>query len=713
MQKRFLKIAIVGIALILIVTYQVFDLHRYLSLEYLKSQQDSFQEYYRNHQFATLAAFFISYVAVAALSLPGAAILTLAGGALFGLVPGFLLVSFASSLGATLAFITARFVLRDSVMNRFGERLAVINDGIRREGAFYLFTLRLVPIFPFFMINLLMGLTSMRTSTFYLISQLGMIPGTIVYVNAGTQLAKLDSLSGILSPGLLLSFGLLGVFPLIANKALEVIKTRRTLSRWKRPKSFDYNIVVIGAGSGGLVSSYIAAAVKAKVVLIEKHEMGGDCLNTGCVPSKALIKSAKAMSIAKKAKDFGFKSTLVDFNFSDVMERVQRVIKTVAPHDSVERYQSLGVECIQGEARILSPFEVTVNNRTITTRNIIVATGAAPIVPKIPGIDLVQYLTSDNVWNLRVQPKKLLVLGGGPIGCELAQAFQRLGSQVTVVDMAESILSREDEDVSRLISATLRHEGVTLINGAKAKRFEVDAQGKRLVTESSKGEQKIEFDEVLLALGRSARTKGFGLDELGIKLMPRGTIEHDEFLRTNIPNIYCVGDVAGPYQFTHTAAHQAWYAAVNSLFSPIKSFKADYRVVPRVTFTDPEVATVGLTEREAKEKGIAYEITNYGMDDLDRAIAEDDTHGFVKVLTVPGKDTILGATVVGAHAGESFIEFVAAMKHGFGLNKILGTIHPYPTFSESNKYAAGVWKKAHAPERILAFLEKFHTWRRS
>lgn len=713
MHKNHFKILLAVMLALLVASYVAFDLHQFLNLDTLKMKRDFIQDYYQSHKAATLGLFFAIYVLVTALSLPGATLLTLAAGATLGLFPAFVLVSFASSLGATLAFLVSRFLLRDTVERHFGDRLKSMNDGIRREGGFYLFTLRLVPIFPFFVINLLMGLTAIRTLTFYVISQLGMLPGTLVYVNAGTQLSQLNSVSDVLSPELLLSFALLGLFPLLAKKGLELLKGRRELSRWKRPKSFDYNLVVIGAGSGGLVSAYIAAAIKARVALIEKKDMGGDCLNTGCVPSKALIKSAKVLALAKRAKDFGFRSGQFDFNFAEVMERVQTVIQTIAPHDSMERYQALGVDCIQGEAKIISPFEVAVGDRRLTTRNIIVATGAAPLIPNIAGLEKIQYLTSDTIWKLRTQPKKLLVLGGGPIGCELAQTFQRLGSLVTIVDIAQGILNREDDDVGQHISEVLRNEGVTIVSGAKAKAFEIDAQGKRLIAESEQGDITLDFDELLLALGRSPRTTGFGLEELGVRIQPRGTIEHDAFLRTNIPNLYCVGDVAGPYQLTHAAAHQAWYAAVNSLFSPFKSFRADYRVMPRVTFTDPEIATVGLTEKEALEKGIPFELTRFPMDDLDRAIAESENQGFIKVLTVPGKDKILGATVVATHAGESFIELVTAMRHGIGLNKILGTIHPYPTFSEANKYAAGQWRRAHAPQRILSLLEKFHGWRRS
>ena len=708
-QVRIITVILIGAV---IAGLYSFDLLHYLSLDYIKGKQHEFADYYAQHKWTTLGIYAAVYVAATALSLPGATALTLLGGALFGLGTGVVVISFASTIGATLAFLTARSLLRDTVTTKFGDRLSAINDGIRRDGSFYLFSLRLVPLFPFFMINLVMGLTPIGTLTFYWVSQLGMLPGTFVYVNAGTQLAQIDQVNGIMSPTLLISFALLGLFPLLAKRVMAGLKKGQILQKWPRPRRFDFNIIVIGAGSGGLVSAYIAAAVKATVALIEKRAMGGDCLNTGCVPSKALIRTAKAAALPKLAKDLGFKAVNIEFDFADVMDRVQQVIKKIAPHDSVDRYQSLGVDCIQGAARVISPYEVEVNGRRITARNLIIATGGSPLVPKIPGLQDHPYYTSDTIWNLRKLPKRLLIIGGGPIGCELAQAFQRLGAAVTIVEMAPTILSREDSDVAALISQTLCREGLTLLAGHKAKKFTVNNGVRSVIVEGADGERSIEFDEVLLALGRSAHTQGFGLEDLGVRLHAGGTIEHDEFMRTNFPNIYCVGDVAGPYQFTHVAAHQAWYAAVNALFSPFKSFKADYRVIPRVTFTDPEIATVGLTEKDARAKNIPYELTTYGIDDLDRAIADGDAHGLVKVLTVPGKDKILGATVVGAHAGEYFVEFVTAMKHGIGLNKILGTIHAYPTFAEANKYAAGVWKKAHAPEGLLRLVARFHSWRR-
>ena len=706
------KITILAVIIVLLASFFIFDLGQYLTLGYLKSQQQVFNDYYQHNRFSTLLIYFVIYVVVTALSLPGAAVMTLAGGALFGLWTAVIVVSFASSIGATLAFLVSRFLLRDWVQGKFGDKLQAINEGIEKEGAFYLFSLRLVPLFPFFVINLVMGLTPLKTSLYYLVSQVGMLAGTFVYVNAGTQLGQLESAGGILSPELLISFALLGVFPLVAKRVLGVFQARKVFAGYQKPQKFDYNLVVLGAGSGGLVSSYIAAAVKAKVALIEKHKMGGDCLNTGCVPSKALLRSAKMLSYAKRAKEFGFEKTEVDFDFAKVMERVQQKIAQIEPHDSVERYTSLGIEVIEGEAKITSPWTVEVNGETLTTQSIIIATGAKPFVPPIKGLDQIDYLTSDNLWSLRELPEKLVVLGGGPIGSEMTQAFARLGSQVSQVEMGPRIVGREDPEVGDYIQQKFVEEGVQVLTGHQAQEVRVDADRKWLICEHQGEKIEIEFDQLLIAVGRKANVTGFGLEELGVKISPRGTVASDPFLRTNFPNILCAGDVIGPYQFTHTAAHQAWYAAVNALFGQFKSFKVDYRVIPWCTFTDSEVARVGLNETEAKEQKIPFEVTRYGIDDLDRAIADSEDHGWVKILTKPGSDKILGVTIVGTHAGDLLAEYVLAMKYKLGLNKILGTIHTYPTLSEMNKFAAGEWKRAHAPEKLLAWIEKYHTWRR-
>ena len=700
-----------------VIAFFVFDLGRFFSLDYIKGAQADFAALYAAQPVRVVAVFFAVYVVVTALSLPGATILTLLAGAIFGLVAGTVIASFASTLGATLAMLFARYVLRDTVKARFGARLADIDKGVEREGAFYLFTLRLVPVFPFFVINLLMGLTQMKAALFYGVSQIGMLPGTLVYVYAGTQLAQISSLKGIVSPGLAVALVLLGVFPLIAKRVVDAVKARRVYARWagKKPKTCDRNMVVIGAGAAGLVTSYIAAAVKAKVTLVENHKMGGDCLNYGCVPSKALIKTATLARQMRHSSDYGIASAEFKLDFAQVMERVARVVKEVEPHDSVERYASLGVDVQIGTARILDPWHVQITHddgrvQVLSTRSIVIATGARPFVPPLPGLDDVGYLTSDTLWGLREQPKRLVVLGGGPIGCELAQCFARLGSQVTQIEMAPRIMIREDEDVSAYARQALEADGVQVLTGHKALRCETLGEDKFIIVEAGGAEKRVAFDVLLCAVGRVARLEGFGLEELGIPV--QRTVQTDEYLQTVYPNILAAGDVAGPYQFTHTAAHQAWYAAVNGLFGQFKKFKADYSVIPWATFIDPEVARVGLNEQEAREKGVAFEVTRYGIDDLDRAIADSAAHGWIKVLTVPGKDRILGVTIVGVHAGDLLAEYVLAMKHGLGLNKILGTIHTYPTLAEANKYAAGEWKRAHQPLGLLRWVEKFHAWRR-
>ena len=708
----------VAVALVAIWAWQHFGLGALLTLDNLKASRDALQAQVQAQPLVTATLFFALYVGATALSIPGAVILTLAAGAMFGLGWGLLLVSFASSLGALLAFLVARYLLRAGIQARFGKALAPINEGVRKGGTFYLLTLRLVPVFPFWLINLLMGLTSMGAGRFYLVSQLGMLAGTAVYVNAGTQLAGIQSPGDVLSPGLLGSFVLLGLFPLLARAGVAWLAQRKVHAKWTKPRSFDRNLVVIGAGAGGLVSAYIAAAVGAKVTLIEGHKMGGDCLNFGCVPSKALIRSAKVARQLKMAGEMGVVDAAGRVDFAAVMKRVHRVIRDIEPHDSVERYTSLGVEVLQGHARITSPWTVEVKladgtMQTLTTRSIVIAAGASPLVPPIPGLKEAGFLTSDTVWGLTELPGRLVVLGGGPIGSELAQSFARLGSAVTQVEMAPRIMVREDPEVSELVAASLRADGVTVLTGHQAVRIEVVDGEKRLIARAGVEEVVIAFDELLCAVGRSPRVTGYGLEELGIPLTPRKTIETNDCLQTLYPNIYAVGDVAGPFQFTHTAAHQAWYATVNALFGRFRRFRADYRVIPWATFTDPEVARVGLSETEANEQGIACEVTRYGIDDLDRAIADGTAHGFVKVLTVPGKDRILGVTIVGEHAGDLLAEYVLAMKHGLGLNKILSTIHIYPTLAEANKYAAGVWKREHAPQKLLHWVRRYHAWERT
>lgn len=702
------KVVIVFILVLMAGLVIYFDIDQYLTLKAIQENKELFTNYFEKNPYLTSGVFFLVYVIVTALSIPGAAVLTLLAGSLFGLFIGTIIVSFASTIGATLAFLTARFLFQETIEKKYGRRLESINKGIEKEGAFYLFTLRLVPIFPFFLINLLMGLSKIKILTFFFVSQAGMFLGTIVYVNAGAQLSKLSSLSGILSPKIIISFIFLGLFPLIAKKIINYIKAKKVYKDYKKPSQFDYNIISIGAGSAGLVTSYIGATVKASVALIEKNKMGGDCLNTGCVPSKAIIKSSKIAHMIKQSEHFGiFSNSSQDLkiDFQKVMNRVHDVIKKIEPHDSIERYEKLGVDCITGKANIISPYEVEVNGKVLTTKNITIATGASPFIPPIKGIDKAFTLTSENLWDLKELPSKFVVLGGGPIGLEMAQCFNRLGSEVFVIERNSQIMSKEDEDVASFVSKKLTDEGVHILTDHEAIEF---LSPTLLKCKGPNGDVEIEFSKVLVAVGRKANTKGFGLEKLGIELRENGTIKTNEYLQTKFPNIYACGDVTGPYQLTHMAAHQAWYCAVNALFGKFKKFKVDYSVVPWTTYTDPEVATVGKNEKQLKKEQLDYEIVKYNIDDLDRAIADSNDMGFVKVLLKKGSDKIYGVTIASASAGELIIEFVTTMKHGKGLNGILSTIHSYPTMSEANKYTAGEWKKAHAPEKLLKFVEKFH-----
>lgn len=707
------KLIVVALLALAVLSYITLDLDQYLTLEYAQSQLSGIQDY-KNENFAqTALIYFVGYVIATSLSIPGAILITLLGGAIFGVFWGTLLVSFASSIGATMAFLASRFLLRDWVQSKFGLYLDRLNKGIERDGSFYLFSIRMVPLFPFFVVNLLMGLTAIKTRAFYVASQLGMFIGTIVYVNAGSELSQITSVSGLVSAPVLFSLVLLGIFPLIAKLILNAVQRNKGMKKFSKPKRFDANIVVVGAGSAGLVASLIGAGAKAKVILVEKHKMGGDCLNTGCVPSKSIIRSGRIMSYIRRAQEYGIDEGSGQVNFPAVMERVQSVIKTIEPHDSVERFTSLGVEVELGEATIESPYEVTVNDRTITTRSIIIATGARPLVPPISGLDEIDYLTSDTIWSLRELPKRLLVVGGGPIGCELAQAFSNLGSQVTQVDMADRIMAREDAEVSSLVAQAFERQGIRMLTGHKLSRFGKDTAGDYMEAEHDGETVRVEFDKVLLAIGRKANVEGFGLEELDVALTEQGTIQVNEFLQTSLPNIFACGDVAGPYQFTHMASFQAWFASLNAMLGGLWRSRINYRVVPWATFTDPEVARVGLSESEAKQKCIDYEVTRYEMDHHDRSLADGEAHGFIKVLTVPGKDKILGVTIVGHHAGELIGEFVFAMTHGMGLKKISAVTHIYPTLLEANKFAANAWRNERLPEKYFPYLEKFFAWRRN
>lgn len=710
-----------------------------LTLATLQARHAELLAWYEVSPWPVRAAFFVLYLLVAALSVPGIAVLTLAAGAVFGLAWGLLLVSFASSLGATLSFWLARYLLGDLLRARMGPRLRAARTRLEREGALYLLSLRLIPLVPFGAVNLLMGLTTIRSGTFYAVSQLGMFPSTMLFVAAGQQLATLRSASDVLGPAALGALVALGaavaLLPGLARVVLEILRQHKRLAPWRnqRPRQFDTNLVVIGAGAGGLVSAYVAAAAGAKVTLVEARALGGECLNYGCAPSGALIQSAKVAQQVRVAAQFGVQVPPVALDWPALMARIASAIASIAPHDSVQRYTDLGVDVdvVQGYARIVNPWTVEVtrpgqNAQRIHTRSIVIAAGAQPVVPDLPGLQDVGFATSNTLWAqlaaYSALPRRIVVLGGGPIGCELGQAFARLGASVTLIEADSRLMAREDEDVSALVQAALERDGVQVRTAHTALRCHRSASQsigpgeKNLVLcDAASGlETTLAFDLLLVAIGRHARLNGYGLEALGIDT--ERTVPTNAYLQTVFPTIYAAGDVARPYhQLTHAAAHQAWYATVSALFGDFKRFAVHYRHLPQATFVAPEVARVGLNEQEAQTQGLAYQVTRFDLADLDRALCDAGNTpptGFVKVLTPPGQDRILGVSIVAPQAADMLAEYVLAMRHGLGLKAILGTVHAHPTFVEANKHAAGAWQRSHVPQWLLRLARAFHAWRR-
>jgi pyruvate/2-oxoglutarate dehydrogenase complex dihydrolipoamide dehydrogenase (E3) component/uncharacterized membrane protein YdjX (TVP38/TMEM64 family) len=686
-----------------------FDLTSYLTFDELKQRQSELQSLVSDNSFAAAAIFFLVYVLATSVSFPGALILTLAGGALFGLVQGTLLISFASTIGALFAFLVARYFLHDFVQNKFSDRLTLINQKVEKEGAFYLLFLRLVPAFPFFLVNLVMALTPIRAWTYYWVSQLGMLPATLIYVNAGTQIAKISSPSDIASPSMIFAFILLGILPFITKGIISTLKNNRAYNEFNKPTSFEYNTIVLGGGSAGLVAGYTTSTLQGKVALVERHQMGGDCLNTGCVPSKSILRSAKFVADIKNFASYGLSNANYELEFNNVMARVHDKISIIEPKDSVARYTELGVHCEQGDAVVLSPWEVNVNDKILTAKNIIIATGATPALPNITDLDQVPYFTTDTIWSLTELPKKLLIIGAGPIGCELGQAFARLGSKVTIAYNQPTILPNEDEAAAKLVEASLLKDNVLLLTNFNSDKFINDFDNYSLVGSQDAVFTTISFTHLLIATGRKANIGG--LEILNLDLDEKGRIATNDTLQTKYPNIYACGDVTSSMQYTHTASHQAWYAAFNALFHPLKKFKCTLDNIPRAVFTDPEITSLGITEKQAIEQGIAHQVTTFPMDDIDRAITDNATIGFIKVITPANSDKILGVCIVGEHASELIAEFVLAKTNGLGLNKILKTVHIYPTRSEINRMVAGKWRRSKLTKRTLDLLKKFQSWR--
>jgi pyruvate/2-oxoglutarate dehydrogenase complex dihydrolipoamide dehydrogenase (E3) component/uncharacterized membrane protein YdjX (TVP38/TMEM64 family) len=694
--------------------YIWFDVATFLNLEYVKIRYQDLELFEAENPFLSASLFFFLYVSVAALSIPGVLLMTLLSGAVFGFFKGFFLTSFASATGATIAFFISRFLLQDWVRSRFSFHFTSFMKSAEKDIDFYLFSLRMIPFFPFFLVNLLMGLTKISWKRFFLISQFGMATSSAVYVNAGAGLAQVASLSDLLSLKLLLSFTLLGIFPLFSRWVVARYKNNRAYRGYSEPGSYDADLIVIGGGAGGLVTSIIAADAQAKVVLIEQDKQGGECLYTGCVPSKSIIRSSKIMSYLRRASEFGIVEVQGRIDFSSVMQRANEIIKKIEPHDSVERYQSLGVNCLKGTAIIKTPFLVQVGNRKITTRTIVVASGSRPRIPVIEGSSEIVYLTSETIWSIDQLPGCFLIIGGGAMGCEFAQAFQNFGSNVIQIESAERLLPKEDEEVSLVIQKRFIEIGIDVLVGHRLLKFKKDGNQKTAVVQrlSDGIILNIAFDQVLYATGRIPNVENFGLEELGVEISPRGGIKVNARLQTNFRNIFAVGDVVGPLQHTNMASHQGFYAALNSVIGGPLQLAADHRVVPYATFTDPEIARVGLCELDAKMAGIAFDVSRYDLTKNDRLLTDGEALGFVNVITAANSDEILGVTIVGHHASEQIAEFVFAMTHRMGLKSLSKVNHIYPTVSESNRLLASSWRRQHIHKNIRTILAYFLKIRR-
>lgn len=650
---------------------------------------------------------------MASLGIPGALILTLLAGAVFGWKWGTVIVSVSSTAGACCAFLLSRYFFRELIGEKYSGKGKSVLDAYESKGPLFLLSLRLVPIVPYFLVNLLMGVTRIPLATFALLSAVGMFPSTMLYVKAGVNFSQIRSVSDILSKKMLLLFCFFALIPVAANWMLPRIRFWWVMRKYPKPKSFDYNFVVVGAGSAGLVAANLGARLQAKVALVERGKSGGDCLNRGCVPSKTLLAIAKGVHHRESAESVSAPYGKAKKEYTAVRRSIQRVIEQIAPHDSFERYESLGVDCFEGNAEVISPYEVKVGEKVLTTKNVVIATGASPILPVMPGIREQGVYTSDTIWEMQDLPTRLLVLGGGAIGCELAQAFSRLGVKVTIVEKGPRILAREDERASMLLTGSLQKEGVKLFCETEAVRIDrvqehLNVQMRRLDGSA----ENLEVDAVLVALGRKPNQEVF-LNAKGIESLSRAAVKVDSDLSvTTLPNFFFCGDSIGPDFFTHAAGFQGSVVALNALFGGWRKFSGTPKVMPRCIFTEPEVASVGMGEDVLKREKIPFTVCFYSWEKFDRALTEGKENGFVKVFLARGSDKILGATIVGERAGEILQQIVFAMHHGKGLGSFVNVIQPYPSYADCVRMAALAWKNNSAPKWIFPWLRDFHKWNR-
>ena len=481
---------------------------------------------------------------------------------------------------------------------------------------------------------------------------------------------------------------------------------------WKNPEPASrYNLVVIGAGTAGLVTAAGAAGLGAKVALVERHLLGGDCLNVGCVPSKCIIRSSRVVADLREANQFGIRVPKgMEVDFRAVMERMRSIRARISAHDSARRFKDLGVDLFLGEGKFSGPDTLEVDGKTLRFKKAVIATGTRPVHPSIEGISETGFLTNETIFSLTERPQRLAVIGGGPIGCELAQAFRRLGCEVTLFHNAPHILNREDSDAADILQRSFVRDGIRLVLNCKTKRVEKKNGSKVIHVECGRKEDEISVDEIMAGAGRAPNVEGLNLEAVGVKYDQREGVQVNEYLQTTNPRIYAAGDICLKYKFTHTADATARMVIQNALFLGRK--KQSALTIPWCTYTDPEIAHVGMYERDAQEKGIAVDTFIRPLNDVDRAIADGEEEGFVKIHVRKGTDEILGATIVARHAGEMLSEITLAMVGHLGLGTLSKVIHPYPTQAEAIKQAADAYNRTRLTPFVKGLFTRWLSWTR-
>ncbi len=696
------------------------------------------------------AAVAAAYAVLTVAMIPGSA-LTIGSGLIFGFWKGFAVVTVGANLGALGAFLLARTLFREraEALARGQKTFRAVDSAIAREGFRIVLLLRLSPVFPFTVLNVLLGVTGISAASYVLANLIGMLPGTLMFVYLGT-LGEAAAGTQSLGQTVLRIVGLAAtvvvtvVITRIARRALKAASLDGGANPGVAPEAapvgagaktipgdaYDqallasvkptahvnpipqdrYNLVVIGAGTAGLVTAAGGAGLGAKVALIEKHMFGGDCLNVGCVPSKGIIRAGRAAAAVREAGAFGIRlAGEPRIDFAATMERMRRLRAGIAPHDSVKRFSELGIDVYLGEGRFTGPDEIEVGGNKLRFQAAVIATGARATFPRIPGIEEVEPLTNENVFTLTELPRSLILLGAGAIGCEMAQTFRRLGSEVTIVIRGNRIMTREDPDAALIVQRKFEQEGIRVLTGSAIKRAEKRGGKKVIVIERDGSEESVEADQILIGMGRAPNVEGLGLSAAGIAYGTEG-VTVDANMRTTNPRVFAAGDICSRLKFTHAADAQARIVLRNALF--FGRARATDLVIPWCTYTDPEIAHVGCYEKEARDRGLAVTTFTVPLEDVDRAILDGETEGFGRIHLKSGTDRILGATVVASHAGDMIGELTMAIQNGLGAGKLASVIHPYPTQGEVVRKLGDAYMRTKLTPGVKRIMARILRWRR-